>query len=88
MRTLLLSGAVMAGHVATVVALYYLGISGDHPIIETDVVILYLPTLLAFGLHFAVMRHPARTVRVIAATIMTLIGFVVAMLISLNSWGS
>jgi hypothetical protein len=29
MRTMLLGGAVMAVHVATVVGLYYLGISGD-----------------------------------------------------------
>lgn len=87
MQTLLLSAAVMAGHIAAVVSLYYVRISGDHPLVQTDTAVLYLPTLVALGLHLAVFRHSSRAVRVIAATAMSLIGIFAAILISLNSWG-
>jgi hypothetical protein len=57
MRRELLSGVVVAAPVAAVDGMYCLRAVGLRPFTDSDFLVLFLPTLLAFVLHFIALGH-------------------------------
>lgn len=93
MRRTLLCAAVFAGQVGAVDGMYYLSVRGAN-LVSSDFAVFYMPILIALYLHYKVVfssRNPslsALTVRVVASLALTFVGFSVAMLVALNTWGS
>jgi hypothetical protein len=88
MRTLALSVGAMVAHVSCMLGMYYVGLTANHPVVQNPVVVFYLPTLVAFGVHSTVARRSSRAVRFVGAGVLTVAGFVLSLLIVLSVWGS
>jgi hypothetical protein len=96
MRRVLLCAAVMAAQVGATGGMYYLRTARHHPVSGSDLVVFYLPALLALVTYFLALsarpfgrhNHLRLIVRVVGATVLTLVGFWVSMFVALNIWGA
>ena len=83
--------AVLGLHAATVTGMYYLRTAHRYSAVaDSDVVVFFLPTIIAMGLHAKVISSlSVKTfARFIVATLLAGAGLLLALLLSLNLWGA
>jgi hypothetical protein len=89
MRTGLLLAAIFTAHVLTVVGGYFLRISRDYAVTESDVALFVLPSLFALGSYLIILKASVRTTtRLFIALALAFAGLNFALAISVNVWGA